>query len=120
MFYIIKKSNSSTLSGEAGARVLFTPINLSSDIKLIPTAHISLEKRIRGSKHNGGQLLSIKDIGGEATVVNCNANYEKLSTNIGGGLIASHKNISLECLYDMQKQRSFKSHQGVLKLKVNL
>ncbi|MCC8418815.1 MAG: autotransporter outer membrane beta-barrel domain-containing protein [Rickettsia endosymbiont of Glossina mortisans submortisans] len=115
-----KKSKSSTLSGEIGARVLFTPIKLSHDFQLVPTAHISLDKRIRGSKHNGGQLISIKDMVGEASVVSSNTNHAKLSTNIGGGLIASHKNISLECLYDMQKQSSFKSHQGVLKLKVNL
>ncbi|WP_341791198.1 autotransporter domain-containing protein [Rickettsia endosymbiont of Gonocerus acuteangulatus] len=115
-----KKSKNSTLSGEIGTRVLFTPINFSSDFKLIPTAHISLDKRIRGSKHNSGQLISIKDIGGEASVVSANSQHEKLSTNIGGGLIASHKNMALEFLYDMQKQRSFKSHQGILKLKVNL
>ncbi|WP_277360234.1 autotransporter domain-containing protein [Rickettsia asembonensis] len=115
-----KKSKSSTLSGEVGARVLFTPIKLSHDLQLVPTAHISLDKSIRGSKHNGGHLISIKDMGGEASVVSSNTNHAKLSTNIGGGLIASHKNISLEFLYDLQKQRSFKSHQGVLKLKVNL
>lgn len=115
-----KKSKSSTLSGEIGARVLFTPIKLSHDFQLVPIAHISLDKRIRGSKHNGGQLISIKDMGGEASVVSGNANHEKLSMNIGGGIIASHKNISLELLYDLQKQRRFKSHQGVLKLKVNL
>jgi hypothetical protein len=119
--YIVhhKRSKSSTLSGEVGARVLFKPISLSSDFKLIPIAHISLEKRIVGKGANSGQISSIKDIGESVSFTN-NLNQEKLSTNIGGGLIASHKNISLELLYDLQKQRSFKSHQGVLKLKVNL
>ena len=115
-----KKSKSSTLSGEVGARVLFTPIKISSDFKLVPTAHISLEKRIASTGGKRGQLLSVEDIGGEASVVSSNTNHEKLSTNVGGGLIASHKNISLEFLYDLQKQRSFKSHQAVVKLKVNL
>lgn len=120
--YIVhhKKSKSSNLNGEVGARVLFTPIKLSHDFQLVPTAHISLDKRIVSTGGKRGQLLSIKDIGGEATVVSINSNHEKLGTNIGGGLIASHKNISLEFLYDLQKQRSCKSHQGVLKLKVNL
>ncbi len=120
--YIVhhKRSKSSTLSGEVGARVLFTPINHSSDFTLIPIVHISFEKRIASTGGKSVRLLSIKDIGGEDTVVSGSANHEKLSTNIGGGLIASHKNISLELLYDLQKQRRFKSHQGVLKLKVNL
>lgn len=116
-----KRSKSSTLSGELGSRVLFTSIKLSSDVKLIPIAHISLETRIASTGGKSGQLLSIiKDIGGESTVVSGKANQEKLSTNIGGGIIVSHKNMSLEFLYDLQKQRRFKSHQGVLKLKVNL
>ncbi|HJD66815.1 MAG TPA: autotransporter outer membrane beta-barrel domain-containing protein, partial [Rickettsia endosymbiont of Bembidion nr. Transversale] len=115
-----KKSKSSTLSGEVGARVLFTSIKLSRDFKLIPTAHISLEKRIGGRESKSRQLLGIKDIGGDSTVVSGNANHGKLSMNIGSGLIASHQNMSLEFLYDMQKQRSFKSHQAVVKLKVNL
>lgn len=116
-----KRSKSSTLSWELSSKVLFTPIKLSSDFKLIPTAHISLEKRIVGRGAKSGQLLSVKDIGKSSSVgFISNSNQEKLSTNIGGGLITSHKNISLEFLYDLQKQRSFKSHQGVLKLKVNL
>ncbi|MFP3011735.1 MAG: autotransporter domain-containing protein [Rickettsia sp.] len=116
-----KRSKSSTLSVEVGARVLFMPINLSSDFKLIPTAHISFEQRIVGRGAKSGQLLSVKDIGKSSSVsFISNSNQEKLITNIGGGLIASHKNMSLEFLYDLQKQRSFKSHQGVLKLKVNL
>ncbi|WP_342224987.1 autotransporter domain-containing protein [Rickettsia endosymbiont of Urophora cardui] len=116
-----KRSKSSALSGEVGARVLFTPIKLSHNFQLVPTAHISLEKRIVGRGANSGQLLSVKDIGESSSVsFTNNLNHEKLSTNIGGGLIASHKNISLELLYDLQKQRRFKSHQGVLKLKVNL
>ncbi|EER20749.1 MULTISPECIES: autotransporter outer membrane beta-barrel domain-containing protein [spotted fever group] len=121
--YIVhhKRSKNSTLSGEVGTRVLFTPINLSSNFKLIPTVHISLEKRIVGRGAKSGQLLSVKDIGESSSVsFISNSNQEKLITNIGGGLIASHKNMSLEFLYDLQKQRSFKSHQGVLKLKVNL
>nr|WP_231289314.1 autotransporter domain-containing protein [Rickettsia bellii] len=121
--YIVhhKRSKSSTLSGEVGTRVLFTPINLSSNFKLIPTLHISLEKRIVGRGAKSGQISSIKDIGESSSVsFISNSNQEKLSTNIAGSLIASHKNISLELLYDLQKQRSFKSHQGVLKLKVNL
>ncbi|MFP3011464.1 MAG: hypothetical protein ACEY3D_00175 [Rickettsia sp.] len=85
-----------------------------------PTSHISVEKRIAESGTKKGQLLSLKDIGGESTLVSGNFASEKLSMNVGGGIIASHKNIKLEFLYDMQKQKSYKAHPGVLKLKVNL
>lgn len=114
------RSSNTALSGELGSRVLFTPIKLSSDFTLTPTAHISLEKRIAGGGEKPEQLLSLKDIGGEGSVVIDNSHQEKLSQNIGGGIIVSHKNMSFEFLYDMQKQKSFKAHQGVLKLKVNL
>lgn len=115
-----RKSSNTTLSGELGSRVLFTLIKLSSDFTLTPTAHISLEKRIVGRGGKSGQLLSLKDIGGESTLVSGNFASDKLRQNVDGGLIASYKNMSLEFLYDVQKQRSYKAHQGVLKLKVNL
>ncbi|MGX8190135.1 autotransporter domain-containing protein [Rickettsia conorii] len=76
-----KKSKSSTLSGEIGARVLFTPIKLSNNFQLVPTAHISLEKRIVSTGGKRGQLLSIKDIGDEATVVSINSNHAKQGTS---------------------------------------
>lgn len=49
-----------------------------------------------------------------------NTKTAKTSLNTGIGLIASHKNIKLELLYDHTRQKRFKSHQGVLKLKVSL
>jgi hypothetical protein len=114
------RSRISALSGELGAKVLFTPIKLSSDFTLTPIAHISLEKSIGGSESKSGQLLSIKDIGVENSLVINNSHQGQLSTNIGGGIIASHKNINFEFVLDMQKPRRFKSHQGILTLKVNL
>ena len=122
-------------STEIGSRVIFAPIKLKevgtsnvilSNTILTPTAHFSVERRI-GSR--GGSNLyhftsiannegSSEEIG--ASTLSINPQHQKTSLNLGIGLIASHKNIKLELLYDHTRQKRFKSHQGVLKLKVSL
>ena len=129
------KKSYQAFSTEIGSRVIFAPIRLKevgtsnvilSNTILTPTAHFSVERRIgsRGASNlyhftsitnNEG---SSKDIG--ASTLSINPQHQKTSINAGIGLIASHKNIKLELQYDHMRQKRFKSHQGVLKLKVRL
>lgn len=128
------KKSHQALSTEIGSRVIFASIKLKevgtsnvilSNTILTPTAHFSVERRI-GSRgvsnlHHftyQGNNGSSEDIG--ASTLSINPQHQKTSLNAGIGLIASHKNIKLELLYDHTRQKCFKSHQGVLKLKVSL
>ena len=93
-----------------------------STMSITPTAHFSVERRIgsRGKSHPFTLTYheSQQTIG--TGIVSVNAQNDRTSLNAGIGLIASRKNIKLELLYDQQRQKRFKSHQGVLKLKVSL
>ena len=130
------KKSYQALSGEIGSRVIFAPIKLDvsdtsnvilssttpSTMSITPTAHFSVERRIgsRGKSHPFTLTYheSQQTIG--TGIVSVNAQNDRTSLNAGIGLIASRKNIKLELLYDQQRQKRFKSHQGVLKLKVSL
>jgi outer membrane autotransporter protein len=120
------KKSYQQFSTEIGSRVIFAPIKLKSStpssISITPTAHFSVERRIgsRGKSHLF--TLTYHEFGetiGSGTI-STNAQNERTSLNAGIGLIAGRKNIKLELLYDQQRQKRFKSHQGVLKLKVSL
>ncbi|KHO02256.1 hypothetical protein JS61_07715 (plasmid) [Rickettsia felis] len=120
------KKSYQQFSTEIGSRVIFAPIKLKSStpssISITPTAHFSVERRIgsRGKSHPF--TLTYHEFGqtiGTGTI-SANAQNEQTSLNAGIGLIAASQNIKLELLYDQQRQKRFKSHQGVLKLKVSL
>ena len=120
------KKSYQAFNGEIGSRVIFAPIKLNGStpraISITPTAHFSVERRISSrGKSNPFTLTyyeSQQTIG--TGIISANAQNERTSLNAGVGLIASRKNIRLELLYDQQRQKRFKSHQGVLKLKVSL
>jgi outer membrane autotransporter protein len=120
------KKSYQQFSTEIGSRVIFAPIKLKSStpssISITPTAHFSVERRIgsRGKSHPF--TLTYHEFGETigTGMVSSNAQNERTSLNAGIGLIAVSQNIKLELLYDQQRQKRFKSHQGVLKLKVSL
>ncbi|WP_342225275.1 autotransporter outer membrane beta-barrel domain-containing protein [Rickettsia endosymbiont of Urophora cardui] len=133
------KKSYQAISGEIGSRVIFAPIKLdangtsnitlskttASTISITPTAHFSVERRIGSRGVNSPYHLTYQGNGGVgqeigASTLSINPQHQKTSFNTGIGLIASLKNIKLELLYDHTRQKRFKSHQGVLKLKVNL
>jgi hypothetical protein len=130
------KKSHQAFSTEIGSRVIFTPIKLTdirrnegatsstilSTMSLTPTAHFSVERRI-GSRETSNPLrVQYQELGQTiwAGSLPANAKTAKTSLNAGIGLIASHKNIKLELLYDHTRQKRFKAHQGMLKLKVSL
>ncbi|WP_256621486.1 autotransporter outer membrane beta-barrel domain-containing protein [Rickettsia sp. TH2014] len=120
------KKSYQAFNGEIGSRVIFAPIKLNGStsraISITPTAHFSVERRIgsRGKSHPFTlTYYESKQTIGTGTI-STNAQNERTSLNAGVGLIASRKNIKLELLYDHTRQKRFKSHQGVLKLKVSL
>lgn len=120
------KKSYQALSGEIGSRVIFAPIKLNGStpraISITPTVHFSVERKIgsRGTSHPFTlTYYESKQTIGTGTI-SANAQNERTSLNAGVGLIAASQNIKLELLYDQQRQRRFKSHQGVLKLKVSL
>lgn len=89
------------------------------------TAHFSVERRIGSREASSPYSLTYQGMGvigqeaGTSSLL-INPQYSKTSLNAGIGLIASRKNIKLELLYDQQRQKRFKSHQGAIKLKVSL
>ena len=120
------KKSYQALSTEIGSRVIFAPIKFTdsciSTMSITPTAHISVERRI-GSQGASNQLaVTYQELGQTiwAGSLPANSKAAKTSFNAGIGLIASHKNIKLELLYDHTRQKRFKAHQGMLKLKVSL
>ena len=122
------KKSYQALNGEIGSRVIFAPIELNvstpstSIISITPTAHFSVERRIssRGKSHPFTfTYYESKQTIGTGTI-SANSQNARTSLNTGIGLMAGSQNIKLELLYDQQRQKRFKSHQGVLKLKVSL
>ncbi|ODA36639.1 hypothetical protein A8V33_04020 [Rickettsia sp. wb] len=131
MFIACSKKSYQALSTEIGSRVIFAPIKLKevgtsnvilSNTILTPTAHFSVERRIGSRGGSGPYHLTYQELGQTiwAGSLSANAKTAKTSLNTGIGLIASHKNIKLELLYDHTRQKRFKAHQGMLKLKVSL
>ncbi len=126
LFLAHTKKSYQALSTEIGSRVIFAPIKLAdssiSTILVTPTAHFSVERRIGSRSTSNTLTLTYQDLGQTlwAGSLPANSKTAKTSLNTGIGLIASHKNIKLELLYDHTRQKRFKAHQGVLKLKVSL
>ena len=120
------KQSYQAFSTEVGSRIIFKAIKLNDDAasntSLTPTAHFSVERIIGSRGASSPYSLTYQGIGQEAgtSILAINPQHSKTSFNTGIGLIASHKNIKLELLYDHSRQKQFKSHQGILKLKVNL
>ncbi|AFC70419.1 hypothetical protein A3305_07570 (plasmid) [Rickettsia amblyommatis] len=120
------KKSYQALNTEIGNRVIFAPIKLTgstaSIMSITPTAHFSVERRIgsRGKSHPC--TLTYSELGQTigAGSISANTQNDRTSLNTGIGLIASRKNIKLELLLNLQRQKRFKSHQGVLKLKLSL
>ncbi|WP_395476866.1 autotransporter outer membrane beta-barrel domain-containing protein [Rickettsia endosymbiont of Pantilius tunicatus] len=123
------KKSYQALSGEIGSRAIFAPINLKDStpraISITPTTHFSVERRIGSRGASSPYHLTYQGSSGGsgeigASTLSINPQHQKTSFNAGIGLIASHKNIKLELLYDHTRQKRFKAHQGMLKLKVSL
>lgn len=130
------KKSYQALSTEIGSRVIFAPIKFTdirlnenaasshilSTFSVTPTAHVSVERRIGSRGASNPLTVTYQELGQTlwAGSLPANAKTAKTSLNAGIGLIASHKNIKLELLYDHMRQKRFKAHQGLLKLKVNL
>jgi len=124
------KKSHKVFNTEIGSRVIFAPVRLANSLEsalassfaITPTAHFSVERRIGSKGKSQPFTLSYQEMEREVSTstLSINPQYSKTSLNGGIGIIVSRKNIKLELLYAQERQKRFKSHQGVLKLKVSL
>lgn len=116
---IVNHKHERILSSSFGTKVIFNPIKLGSSVQLIPTMHAGLERSMTG----GCKIIMASIVAGEGAKGDVRVELPRVvknKYNLGVGVIAQSGNITLQLDYNYNLQKSYKAHEGVLKLKVSL
>ena len=109
--------SNSSVSVTLGAK-LSSRHKVSENFEIAPFISLGIEKPF-GAKTKGVSVNLVSDSNAKLTL-NTNKKNNGLGMNFGAGVTSIANNIEISASYNMQKQAKYLSHQGNLKLKVNL
>ncbi|CEO16880.1 Putative surface cell antigen sca2 precursor [Rickettsia monacensis] len=113
---IPKKSNQS-FESSLGGKIVFKPITTTSNIVLTPSLYGNIERHFnKNTKVNAKATFKVQTL--QETIII--PKQPKLGYNIGSNILMSRKNINVLLEYNYYTHRKYQSHQGLVKLKVNL
>ncbi|ABV84423.1 autotransporter outer membrane beta-barrel domain-containing protein [Rickettsia massiliae] len=115
---MIQKKSNQSFESSLGGKIVFKPIVTTNNIVLTPSLYGNIEHHFnnKNTKVNAkatfkGQTLQEKII---------IPKQPKLGYNIGSNILMSRKNINVLLEYNYYTHKKYQSHQGLIKLKVNL
>ncbi|ABV74455.1 190 kD antigen precursor [Rickettsia akari str. Hartford] len=115
---MIQKKSNQLFESSIGGKIVFKPIATISNVVLTPSLYGNIERHFnhKNTKVNAkatfkGQILQ------ETIII---PKQPKLGYNIGSNMLMSRKNINVLLEYNYYTHRKYQSHQGLVKLKVNL
>ncbi|ABV74454.1 190 kDa antigen precursor [Rickettsia akari str. Hartford] len=115
---VIQKKSNQLFESSIGGKIVFKPIATISNVVLTPSLYGNIERHFnhKNTKVNAkatfkGQILQ------ETIII---PKQPKLGYNIGSNMLMSRKNINVLLEYNYYTHRKYQSHQGLVKLKVNL
>ncbi|AAY60918.1 autotransporter beta-domain protein [Rickettsia felis str. Pedreira] len=112
-----KKSNQS-FESSIGGKIVFKPIATVNNIILTPSLYGNIERHFNNKNTKVNAKATFKGQTLQETIII--PKQPKLGYNIGSNILMSKKNINVLLEYNYYTHRKYQSHQGLIKLKVNL
>ncbi|MGI4752308.1 MAG: autotransporter outer membrane beta-barrel domain-containing protein [Janthinobacterium lividum] len=115
---MIQKKSNRLLTTSLGGKVEFKSIKVLNDITLVPSLNGSIENHFynKDTKVNAKAVLNNQIIEEKIII----SKQPKFGYNIGGNVLLKKKNINVVFEYNHYTHKKYKSHQGLVKLKINL
>ncbi|KJV90437.1 outer membrane autotransporter barrel domain protein [Rickettsia bellii str. RML An4] len=115
---MIQKKSNRLLTTSLGSKVEFKSIKVLNDITLVPSLYGSIENHFynKDTKVNAKAVLNNQIIEEKIII----SKQPKFGYNIGGNVLLTKKNINVVFEYNHYAHKKYKSHQGLVKLKINL
>ncbi|MCZ6902527.1 MAG: autotransporter outer membrane beta-barrel domain-containing protein [Rickettsia endosymbiont of Ixodes persulcatus] len=115
---MIQKKSNQSFESSLGGKIVFKPIATISNIVLTPSLYGNIEHHFNNKNTKVNAKATFKGQTLQETIIL--PKQPKLGYNIGSNILMSRKNINVLLEYNYYTHRKYQSHQGLVKLKVNL
>ncbi|MCC8462436.1 MAG: autotransporter outer membrane beta-barrel domain-containing protein [Rickettsia endosymbiont of Ecitomorpha arachnoides] len=115
---IIQKKSNQSFESSIGGKIVFKPIATVNNIVLTPSLYGNIERHFNNKNTKVNAKATFKGQTLQETIII--PKQPKLGYNIGSNILMSRKNINVLLEYNYYTHRKYQSHQGLIKLKVNL
>ncbi|WP_209445205.1 autotransporter outer membrane beta-barrel domain-containing protein [Rickettsia fournieri] len=115
---MIQKKSNQLFESSLGGKIVFKPIVTKNNIVLTPSLYGNIEYHFNNKNTKVNAKATFKGQTLQETIITLK--QPKLGYNIGSNILMSRKNINVLLEYNYYTHRKYQSHQGLIKLKVNL
>ncbi|MCC8418126.1 MAG: autotransporter domain-containing protein [Rickettsia endosymbiont of Glossina mortisans submortisans] len=115
---MIQKKSNQSFESSIGGKIVFKPIATVNNIILTPSLYGNIEHHFNNKNTKVNAKATFKGQTLQETIII--PKQPKLGYNIGSNILMSRKNINVLLEYNYYTHRKYQSHQGLIKLKVNL
>ncbi|MGL4226182.1 MAG: autotransporter outer membrane beta-barrel domain-containing protein, partial [Rickettsia sp.] len=115
---MIQKKSNQSFESSLGGKIVFKPIATGNNIVLTPSLHGNIEHHFNTKNTKVNAKATFKGQTLQQTIIL--PKQPKLGYNVGSNILMSRKNINVLLEYNYYTHRKYQSHQGLMKLKVNL
>ncbi|WP_025999603.1 autotransporter outer membrane beta-barrel domain-containing protein, partial [Rickettsia australis] len=115
---MIQKKSNQSFENSIGGKIVFKPIATTSNIVLTPSLYGNIERHFNNKNTKVNAKATFKGQTLQETIII--PEQPKLGYNIGSNILISRKNINVLLEYNYYTHKKYQSHQGLVKLKVNL
>ena len=115
---MIQKKSNQSFESSLGGKIVFKPIVTTNNIVLTPSLYSNIEHHFNNKNTKVNAKATFKGQTLQETIII--PKQPKLGYNIGSNILMSRKNINVLLEYNYYTHRKYQSHQGLIKLKVNL
>ncbi|WP_032139296.1 autotransporter domain-containing protein [Rickettsia tamurae] len=115
---MIRKKSNQLFESSLGGKIVFKPITTTSNIVLTPSLYGNIERHFNNKNTKVNAKATFKGQTLQETIII--PKQPKLGYNIGSNILMSRKNINVLLEYNYYTHRKYQSHQGLVKLKINL
>ncbi|MFP3011817.1 MAG: autotransporter outer membrane beta-barrel domain-containing protein [Rickettsia sp.] len=115
---MIQKKSNQSFESSIGGKIVFKPIATVNNIVLTPSLYGNIERHFNNKNTKVNAKATFKGQTLQETIII--PKQPKLGYNIGSNILMSRKNINVLLEYNYYTHRKYQSHQGLIKLKVNL
>ncbi|MFV9864830.1 MAG: autotransporter outer membrane beta-barrel domain-containing protein [Rickettsia conorii subsp. raoultii] len=115
---MIQKKSNQSFESSLGGKIVFKPIVTTNNIVLTPSVYGNVEHHFNNKDTKVNAKATFKGQTLQETIII--PKQPKLGYNIGSNILMSRKNINVLLEYNYYTHRKYQSHQGLIKLKVNL
>ncbi|ABV73031.1 preprotein translocase subunit SecG [Rickettsia canadensis str. McKiel] len=115
---MIQKKSNQSFESSLGGKIVFKPIATISNIVLTPSLYGNIEYHFNNKNTKVNAKATFKGQALQEIIIL--PKQPKLGYNIGSNILMSRKNINVLLEYNYYTHKKYQSHQGLVKLKVNL